>query len=209
MLGRGLHLSILALDDSDRFEDVHKDEISACPAIPINLSKPVTTIDSDVSSPGNTQDHTPVVNSYIRSNVPALTDAAVSRNVVTSNTMKSNGETGNQRYSDQDTRHHDNARTPNNSVSCRLRKNLPPARTFAPISIVSRKLATLLPSNNSVEVLSPSLGNSSATGMLRSLIPTDKAPASCRGQRHLIRTNETAVSTTVAQSEDDGAAYLA
>ncbi|KAJ8089543.1 hypothetical protein PM082_014799 [Marasmius tenuissimus] len=197
------------VDDSDRFEDAHKDEISACPAIPIDLRKAVTTIDSDVPSPSNVRDHTPVVNSYIRSNVPALTDAAVSGDVVTRNTVKSDRDTGKQRYSDQDTHHQSVPRIPNNPVSCLLRRNPPPARTFAPISIVSRRLATLLPSYNSVEVLLPSFGNSSATGMLRSLIPTDKAPASRRGQRHLIRTNETAVSTTVAQSEDDGAAHLA
>ncbi|KAJ8089508.1 hypothetical protein PM082_014764 [Marasmius tenuissimus] len=192
------------LDDSDRFEDVHKDEISACPAIPIDLKKAVTTIDSDVPSPSNVRDHTPVVDSYIKINAPAYIHATVSRNVVTSNTMKSNRETGNQRYLDQSI-----PGAPNNPVSCLLRRNPPPARTFAPISLVSRRLVTLLPSNNLVEVLSPSFGNSSATGMLRSLIPTDKAPASRRGQRHLIRTNETAVSTTVAQSEDDGAAHFA
>ncbi|KAJ8089535.1 hypothetical protein PM082_014791 [Marasmius tenuissimus] len=197
------------VDDSDRFEDAHKDDISACPAIPIDLSKAVTTIDSDVPSPSNARDHTPVVDSYIKINAPAYIHATVSRNAVTSNTMKSNGETGNQRYLDQDTRCQSVPRIPNNPVSCLLRRNPPPARKFAPISIVSRRLATLLPSNNSVEVLSPSFGNSSATGMLRSLILTDKAPASRRGQRHLIRTNETAVSTTVAQSEDDGAAHLA
>ncbi|KAJ8089551.1 hypothetical protein PM082_014807 [Marasmius tenuissimus] len=197
------------VDDSDRFEDIYKDEISACPAIPIDLSKAVTTIDSDVPSPSNARDHTPVVESYIKINAPAYIHATVSRNAVTSNTMWSNRETGNQRYLDQDTRHQSVPRIPNNPVSCLLRRNPPPTRTFAPISIVSRRLATLLPSNNSVEVLSPSLGNSSATGMLRSLIPTDKAPASRRGQRHLIRTNETAVSITVAQSDDDGAAHLA
>ncbi|KAJ8089573.1 hypothetical protein PM082_014829 [Marasmius tenuissimus] len=197
------------VDDSDRFEDVHKDEVSACLAIPIDFSKAVTTINSDVSSPSNARDHTPVVESYIKINAPAYIHATISCNVVTSNTMKSNRETGNQRYLDQDTRHQSVPRIPNNPVSCLLRRNPPPARTFAPISIVSRRLATLLPSNNSVEVLSPSFGNSSATGMLRSLIPTNQAPASRRGQHHLIRTNETAVSTTVAQSEDDGAAHLA
>ncbi|KAJ8089549.1 hypothetical protein PM082_014805 [Marasmius tenuissimus] len=197
------------VDDSDRFEDVHKDEISACPAIPIDLKKAVTTIDSDVPSPSNVRDHKPVVDLYIKINAPAYIHATVSRNVVTSNTLKSNRETKNQRYLDQDTHHQSVPRIPNNPVSCLLQRNPPPARTFAPISLVSRRLATLLHSNNSVEVLSPSLGNSSATGILRSLIPTDKAPALRRGQRHLIRTNETAVLTTVTQSEDDEAARLA
>ncbi|KAK1223201.1 hypothetical protein PQX77_013924 [Marasmius sp. AFHP31] len=195
------------LDDSDRFEDVQKDDASTCSAFSFDLGESFIAIEPDESSLLNTQDHTPVGSSSIISDTPAIIDTTDLGNVVTDNTQMASGETGTQNY--PDACHRDNARTREGPPSHLIQRNPHPAPPFTPISLVSRGLATFLPSRNSVEVLSSSFSNISATGMLRSLISADKPPASRHGQRHLIRMDEAVVSTTVARSEGSEATRLA
>ncbi|KAK1215908.1 hypothetical protein PQX77_021470 [Marasmius sp. AFHP31] len=195
------------LDDSDRFEDVQKDDASMCSAFSFDLGESFIAIEPDESSLLNTQDHTLAGSSSIINDTPAIIDTTDLGNVVTDNTQMASGETGTQNY--PDACHRDNARTREVPPLHLIQRNPHPARLFTPISLVSRGLATLLPSRNSVEVLSSSFSNISATGMLRSLISADKPPASRHGQHHLIRMDEAAVSTMVAQSEDSEATRLA
>ncbi|KAK1223205.1 hypothetical protein PQX77_013928 [Marasmius sp. AFHP31] len=203
----GCHSIFQPLDDSDRFEDVQKDDASTCSAFSFDLGESFIAIEPDEPSLLNTQDHTPVGSSSIISDTPAIIHTTDLGNVVTDNTQMASGETGTQNYPDACYR--DNARTRKGPPSHFIQRNPHPARPFTPISLVSRGLATLLPSRNSVEVLSSSFSNISATGMLRSLISADKPPTSRHGQRHLIRMDEAVISTTVARSEGSEATRLA
>ncbi|KAK1221650.1 hypothetical protein PQX77_015542 [Marasmius sp. AFHP31] len=184
------------LGDSDRFDDVQKDDASTCSAFSLDLGESFIAIDPDEPPLLNMQDHTPVGSSSIISDTPVIIDTTDLGNVVTDNTQMASGEAGSQNY--LGACHGDNARTREVPPLHLIQRNPHSARPFTPISLVSRGLATLLPSRNTVEVLSSSFSNTSATGMLRSLISADKPPTSRHGQRHLIRMDNAVVSTTVA-----------